>query len=186
MGLDLLSFLDYRRGRGISFVNFAYWISALNVSLYLIITGPFWYGSCREWSAISFLFSIVEDIVGGHKLSFRAGGLQLITGLFLTLICLNFGSLLPFNYPLTSHLTVTSRLSLPFWLATVFSYFSINWRSFSRKFIIKGRIVGSILFQILEVVTIGFRSVTLCARMTINIVISLIFAKIFFSMSLRL
>lgn len=44
----------------------------------------------------------------------------------------------------------------------------------------------SLAFQALEFTTIIIRGITLCVRITVNLFISMIFAKIFFSISLAL
>nr|ATZ68903.1 ATP synthase F0 subunit 6 [Pseudocardium sachalinense] len=184
MGLDFLTFLDYSWGTGFFLMNMLYWSSGLFLPLYVVCSGPFWYASCREWAVVSVVIKIVDSMLVDQKLSYVAGSFQLMLALFISLMCLNFGSLLPFSYPMTSHISVTGSLAFPFWGATVFSCVNMNWRGFLAKFMVGESFIASVFFHFLEVVTVVFRSVTLSTRMSANILVSLIFAKFFFSSSL--
>lgn len=63
---------------------------------------------------------------------------------------------------------------------------NLNWRGFLSQFVMQQGVAASLAFQALEFTTIMIRGLTLCVRITVNLFISIIFAKIFFSVSLAL
>nr|YP_009455675.1 ATP synthase F0 subunit 6 [Lutraria maxima]AUH21201.1 ATP synthase F0 subunit 6 [Lutraria maxima] len=152
----------------------------------MILSGSFWQGSCRESSFLGLVESAMGKAMVGRTMAMSGGSLQLVLSLFFTLLCFNFATLIPFSYPLVTHLTVTASLSLVFWGSTVLSHVNLNWRGFLSQFMMQQGVVVSIAFQALEFTTIMIRGLTLCVRMTVNLFISMIFAKIFFSVSLAL
>lgn len=114
MGIDLLSFMDYRRGTGFFPLNILHWFSGLFLFFFIILSGSYWQASCREWAFLGVVESSIGKAIAGRKIAITGGSLQLVLSLFFTLLCLNFATLLPFSYPLVTHLTVTARLSLVF------------------------------------------------------------------------
>nr|YP_009000600.1 ATP synthase F0 subunit 6 [Lutraria rhynchaena]CDL72587.1 ATP synthase F0 subunit 6 [Lutraria rhynchaena] len=184
--MDLLSFMDYSRGTGFFPLNILHWFSGLFLFFFIILSGSYWQASCREWAFLGVVESSMGKAMAGRKMAMTGGSLQLVLSLFFTLLCLNFATLLPFSYPLVTHLTVTASLSLVFWGATVLSHVNLNWRGFLSQFVMQQGVAASLAFQALEFTTIMIRGLTLCVRMTVNLFISMIFAKIFFSVSLAL
>lgn len=82
--------------------------------------------SCREWAVVILIRKYIKRFTIDKRISIMGGGSQLIIGLFFVLIRLRFARLMPFTYPLSHHLSITARISFPFWLGTVLIYFNLN------------------------------------------------------------
>jgi F0F1-type ATP synthase membrane subunit a len=80
---------------------------------------------------------------------------------------------------------VPLALAFPFWGGSVvYALSRINWQRFLTGFVAGGRYFNTFLFLALEMVTISFRVITLSVRLTLNILVSLICAKLLFSLTL--
>ncbi len=69
----------------------------------------------------------LEKVMRTEKVKVFAGRTHVFVCLFMFLVSINISGLLPFIYPLTFHLIVTSRFSVPFWLIRVLVNFNFNW-----------------------------------------------------------
>jgi F-type H+-transporting ATPase subunit a len=90
---------------------------------------------------------------------------------FLILLLINFLALYPQIFSPTSHLTVTLPLSLTFWLALMLFGWSKNTRHMLSHLLPQGTPNALIIFiVIIEIVRNIIRPITLCVRLTANLI----------------
>nr|YP_010943497.1 ATP synthase F0 subunit 6 [Mactra alta]WLS55677.1 ATP synthase F0 subunit 6 [Mactra alta] len=184
MQMDLMTTFDYNWSGSSSFLNLFVWLSGVVLPLFVLCSDRFWYSCDREFALLKMYVSNVETgLIQDRNILRFGGGLQLTVCLLMILMIICFASLMPFTYPLANHILITASLSFPFWLTSVVLYLSISWRLFLNKFVVEGSWGSTLFYQVLEFLTIMLRGLTLCLRMSMNVFVSLIFAKIFFSIS---
>nr|AEQ36917.1 ATP synthase F0 subunit 6 [Mactra antiquata]AGH15583.1 ATP synthase F0 subunit 6 [Mactra antiquata]AGH15595.1 ATP synthase F0 subunit 6 [Mactra antiquata]AKJ86565.1 ATP synthase F0 subunit 6 [Mactra antiquata]AKJ86581.1 ATP synthase F0 subunit 6 [Mactra antiquata] len=182
MGFDLLSTFDYNWSGSNGLLNAFVWCSGLTLPLFIYSMDRYWVSCDREHGALKiFTMNVETGLIQGRNILRFGGGMQLTLCLFFILLSICFASLMPFTYPLANHILITASLSFPFWSSTVILFFSTNWRLFLNKFIVEGSWGSTLFYQVLEFFTIMLRGLTLCLRMSMNVSVSLIFAKVFFS-----
>nr|WGW18080.1 ATP synthase F0 subunit 6 [Puncturella cf. parvinobilis] len=95
--------------------------------------------------------------------------MNIVAALFIFIILTNMVSLVPYIFSLTSHLTTTFSLGLPFWLSLIISTFSYNFTTAVAKVLPSGAPAALNSFLVLvETISILMRPLTLSIRLTAN------------------
>nr|YP_009740501.1 ATP synthase F0 subunit 6 [Ceratostoma rorifluum]QID03441.1 ATP synthase F0 subunit 6 [Ceratostoma rorifluum] len=166
MLVDIFSSFDDNNQVFMSLYILMWLISLLTIVLF---SSSYWVMSPRWVSVIS----IFKDT--GSSQAFRSFGLNMggfmnvIAGLFLFLIVMNLGGLIPYVFSTTSHLAISLSLGMPLWLSLIISAIFFNPSSVIAGLLPMGAPAPLNPFLvIIETVSILVRPITLSVRLTAN------------------
>nr|YP_010311982.1 ATP synthase F0 subunit 6 [Corbicula sandai]QVD39153.1 ATP synthase F0 subunit 6 [Corbicula fluminea]QYH50561.1 ATP synthase F0 subunit 6 [Corbicula sp. QL-2021]WNS59837.1 ATP synthase F0 subunit 6 [Corbicula fluminea]BCT98254.1 ATP synthase F0 subunit 6 [Corbicula sandai] len=189
MHSDLFSSFDIAWGGG----GYVFWLCSwfscfIAIFFYLVFMVYFYKFSWWE-SLLLEVSEGLEKVMSTEKVKVFTGSTHVFVCLFMFLVSMNISGLLPFIYPLTFHLIVTSSFSVPFWLMSVLVNFNFNWKLFFITQIesSEGKVfmtyVISLMMVVSETISILVRPITLSARLSMNMFIGQMIMKVLTSVS---
>nr|ADB93397.1 ATP synthase F0 subunit 6 [Potamopyrgus antipodarum]ADB93423.1 ATP synthase F0 subunit 6 [Potamopyrgus antipodarum]ADB93449.1 ATP synthase F0 subunit 6 [Potamopyrgus antipodarum]ADB93579.1 ATP synthase F0 subunit 6 [Potamopyrgus antipodarum]AVN97734.1 ATP synthase F0 subunit 6 [Potamopyrgus antipodarum] len=166
MLVDIFSSFDDNNQVFMSLYFLMWGFSLLTV---LLFSSSYWLTVPRYDAIIkTFKETVTSQIF--RSFGFNMGGfINVVTGLFLFLIFMNLGGLIPYVFSTTSHLAVSLSLGLPLWLSLVISAIFFNPSSVVAGLLPMGAPAPLNPFLvIIETVSILVRPITLSVRLTAN------------------
>nr|YP_011014777.1 ATP synthase F0 subunit 6 [Fulgoraria chinoi]WQB41283.1 ATP synthase F0 subunit 6 [Fulgoraria chinoi] len=166
MLVDIFSSFD-DNNRVFMSMHMLMWVFSL--ATILLFSSSYWVMKPR-WDSIimSFKDTVSSQIFRSHGLN-MGGFINVITGLFLFLIVMNLGGLVPYVFSPTSHLAISLSLGLPLWLSMIISAIFHNSSSVIAGLLPMGApALLNPFLVIIETVSIMVRPITLSVRLTAN------------------
>nr|QFG38955.1 ATP synthase F0 subunit 6 [Cominella virgata brookesi] len=135
----------------------------------ILFSSSYWIMSPR-WVSILSTFKDTASSQVFRSFGMSMGGfINVVTGLFLFLILMNLGGLVPYVFSPTSHLAISLSLGLPLWLSLIISAIFFNPSSVVAGLLPMGAPAPLNPFLvIIETVSIMVRPITLSVRLTAN------------------
>ena len=161
-------FLQFKPSKFFYFINDAMIVS-------LIILGIFIFFACVRVTILpnplQQLLEIVhdqfEEQLGPHAHQY----LPLMVTMFFFIAIANILGTIPCVFPLTSHFSVTFVLALIVWLVSTIGGLISNPKKFLQHFLIPGLpLTMSPFMAIIEFIAYCLRPITLCLRLTVNVI----------------
>nr|AKZ29892.1 ATP synthase F0 subunit 6 [Geloina coaxans] len=186
---DLFSSFDVAWGGGGYIFWIFSWFSCFIVVLYYMNFLVFFYKFSWGEGLLVEVSEGLEKAMSTEKIKVFSGGVHVFVCLFMFLVFMNISGLLPFIYPLSIHLIITSSFSVPFWFMSVMVNFNFNWKLFFVTQIesSEGKVlmtyVVSLMMVVSEMISILVRPITLCARLSMNMFIGQMIMKVLTSVS---
>nr|AUF70005.1 ATP synthase F0 subunit 6 [Lampsilis powellii] len=129
-----------------------FWVAESGVSLFLV-------------RVLSVVFGIIEDCGGNRFGGFSIG----YVAIFLTILCLNFGGMVPGSFSLTSQLSVGVFFGLVWWFWSVMSGFFLSCKkSLGHLLPIGTPWILCPIMILIETVSLLIRPITLSVRLVAN------------------
>nr|WHM50488.1 ATP synthase F0 subunit 6 [Helicostoa sinensis] len=151
------------------FMSMYMFIWLFSLTTIIIFSSNYWMMTPRHNTMISLLKSTVSSQIF-RSLGFNMGGfINILTALFLFLIIMNLGGLIPYVFSPTSHLAVSLSIGLPLWLSLIISATLSAPASVIAGLLPMGAPAPLNPFLvIIETVSILVRPITLSVRLTAN------------------
>jgi len=117
--MDIFSSFDPAINVFFSFSSLLFWL--FNFLLVFILHPVFWVGVGRSFWRMSFPVGLMyEQSARTFRVNLK-GFSSLLVSLFVLIIFVNFGGILPYVFSVSSHLLFTLILGLPMWVGLILS-----------------------------------------------------------------
>nr|UUJ37703.1 ATP synthase subunit 6 [Potamilus streckersoni] len=171
MLVDIFSSLDYYTDNGSKFfeLSCSYFGIMVGSLVFYLYKSKFWVVesgfSLALIGVLSVVFGVIKDCNGG-----RFGGLSLgYVSVFLSIVCLNFGGMVPGSFGATSQLSVGVFLGLVWWFWCIVSGFSLSCKKSLGHLLPAGTPwVLCPLMILIETISVLIRPITLSVRLVAN------------------
>lgn len=166
--MDIFSSFDPAINIFFSFSSLVFW--SFNFFLVILFHPLFWMRSRRKFWWLSLPVSLIYDQRIRTSRSHLKGFPSLLVSLFVLIIIVNFGGILPYVFRTSSHLLFTLVLGLPLWLGLILSGIFYSASRVAASLLPSGapRWLNPFLILI-ETVRIVVRPITLSFRLAANI-----------------
>lgn len=175
---------DYAVGRKRLERCFIRWHSGFLLIMFLCYCGVYFFDCCDvEEIVITLAGEVVKNIMAESKIC--CGTCHLIVRLILLLLRINLIGVLPYRFPLGSHIVVTISLAFPFWFMRFGLNFNINFRLMWIKSVCEGNpFLTRLIVLLSDFLRIMIRPFTLAARLSLNVIIGSVLIKVLSSIAL--
>nr|WLK25960.1 ATP synthase F0 subunit 6 [Raeta sp.] len=183
MALDIFSFSDFWLGGANSIQEVSSFLAVVTFFIFPTAFSTFWMAGCRQSALVMLLCHLVKStIVSGGKMETVPGGVQFVSGQFITVFSLCGLSSVVYSYPVVTNFWLVLAVSFPFWLSSVIHLFSSqSWNMMTSKLTHSG-FLSSSAYAGLESMTILLRVLTLGLRIFLNLMIGLVLVKLAMSL----
>ena len=148
--------------------RWGFWLLPAPVVAWL--TAGYWAQSSNLNSITAPIEVIINDQAGRTKGSYVGGFNSFVVGIFILILLINWGGLIPYVFSVSSHLLFTLPLALCGWIALITSGWSFNTKSAVAGLIPRGAPAALGPFLILvETLRVIIRPITLAVRLAANI-----------------